>query len=177
MVLSTRTSCSLRWRACMELRCACRSTNISETSRFEYSISYILRLMAVSSTQNARCGVLPSLDRLKSTGLNHAAPPKSPFDQCQTYRSIFRIIVGGRPWIGAGGGSDRRLEGGRRRRQHPGCRMQWQHVGRGGLGADPGRPRQEQSGYIKTEQAKPGNADPDRHEEEAVRRSMGRPSL
>src|SRR5258708_19885971 len=44
----------------MELRCDCRSTNISETSRFEFSISYILRLMAISSTENAQCGVLPS---------------------------------------------------------------------------------------------------------------------
>src|SRR5258707_273738 len=44
----------------MELRCDCRSTNISETSRFGFSISYILRLMAISSTENAQCGVLPS---------------------------------------------------------------------------------------------------------------------
>src|SRR5450759_4620929 len=58
MVLSTRTSCSFKWRVCMELRCDCRSTNISETSRFEYSIRYILRLMAISSTENAQCGVL-----------------------------------------------------------------------------------------------------------------------
>src|SRR3978361_348447 len=43
----------------MELRCAWRSTNISETSRLEYSIRYILRLMAASSTENAQCGVLP----------------------------------------------------------------------------------------------------------------------
>src|SRR5579883_2838774 len=60
MVLSTRTNCSLRWRACMALRCAWRSTNISETSRFGLSISYILRLMAISSTENGQCGVLPS---------------------------------------------------------------------------------------------------------------------
>ena len=76
-----------------------------------------------------------------------------------------------------GRGSDRRLAGGRRCRQHPGCRMQWQHVGRGGLGEDAGRPRQEQSRCLETEQAHLGNADPDRHEEEAWRRSMGRPSL
>src|SRR5271169_4158116 len=44
----------------MELRCDCRSTNISETSRFEYGISYILRLLAIPSTENAKCGVLPS---------------------------------------------------------------------------------------------------------------------
>src|SRR3984893_16865051 len=62
MVLRTRTSCSFKWRACMELRCDWRSTNISETSRFEYSISYILRLLAISSTENAQCGVLPSSD-------------------------------------------------------------------------------------------------------------------
>src|ERR1700732_4157863 len=60
MVLRTRTSCSFKWSACMELRCDWRSTNISETSKFEYSISYILRQMAVSSTENAQCGVLPS---------------------------------------------------------------------------------------------------------------------
>src|ERR1700724_1037886 len=59
MVLRTRTSCSLRCRECMELRCAWRSTNISETSKFGYSIRYILRLMVVSSTENAQCGVLP----------------------------------------------------------------------------------------------------------------------
>jgi uncharacterized protein (DUF2147 family) len=44
----------------MELRCACRSKNISETSRFELSIGYILRLKAISSTENGQCGVLPS---------------------------------------------------------------------------------------------------------------------
>src|SRR6476620_4593292 len=58
MVLSTRTNCSFKCRACMELRCDCRSSNISETSKFEYSISYILRLMADASTENAQCGVL-----------------------------------------------------------------------------------------------------------------------
>src|SRR3954469_1485342 len=63
MVLSTRTSCSFKWRACMELRCAWRSTNISETSRFELSIRYIRRLMGISSTENAQCGFLtPALD-------------------------------------------------------------------------------------------------------------------
>jgi hypothetical protein len=46
----------------MGLRGACRSTNISETSRFELSIRYLLRLMAISSTENAQCGVLPALD-------------------------------------------------------------------------------------------------------------------
>jgi hypothetical protein len=45
----------------MELRCACRSTNISETSRFGYSIIYIGRLVAISSTENSECGDLPSL--------------------------------------------------------------------------------------------------------------------
>jgi hypothetical protein len=45
----------------MELRCDWRSTNISETSKLEYSIGYLLRLVAISSTENAQCGVLPSL--------------------------------------------------------------------------------------------------------------------
>src|SRR5665213_3283672 len=44
---------------CMEVRCASRSRNILETSRFGYNISYILRLMVVSSTENTQCGVLP----------------------------------------------------------------------------------------------------------------------
>src|SRR5215471_19169694 len=43
----------------MEPRCAWRSTNISETSRFELSISYIVRLAAISSTEKVQCGVLP----------------------------------------------------------------------------------------------------------------------
>ena len=85
MVLSTRTSCSFRWRACMELRCACRSTNISETSRFEYSIRYIRRLMAISSTENAQCGVLtPALDHL----LKHRFEPCCTAQEC-----IARTIV------------------------------------------------------------------------------------
>ena len=41
----------------------------------------------------------------------------------------------------------------------------------------PGGRDNEQSRCLETEQADPGNADPDRHEEEACRRSMGRPSL
>ena len=98
-------------------------------------------------------------------------------------RNIMRTVAfsvclsSDRPCFRSGRGSDRRLAGGRRRRQHPGCRMQWQHVGRGGMGEDAGRPRQEQSRCLETEQADLGNADPDRHEEEACRRSMGRPSL
>ena len=46
----------------MELRCAWRSTNISETSRFGYSIGYIRRLVGISSTENAQCGVLTPLE-------------------------------------------------------------------------------------------------------------------
>src|SRR5437868_14329945 len=106
------------WRACMELRCACRSTNISETSRFGYSISYILRLMAISSTENAQCGVLPSTTY--TTGLNHVALPT----RYHAHRSIFRNIFGDRVYVGFGRGSHRRLEGGGRCRQHPVCRMQ-----------------------------------------------------
>src|SRR5258708_16786149 len=60
----------------MELRCAWRSTNISETSIFGYSIRYILRLMAASSTENTQCGVLPPiLTVLLSIGSNHVAVP------------------------------------------------------------------------------------------------------
>ena len=47
--------------------------------------------------------------------------------------------------------------------------------------SSPGRKRRaaatEQSGCLKTEQADAGHADPDRHEEEARRRSVGRPGL
>src|SRR5260370_40671825 len=57
----------------MKLPCACRSTNISETSRFGFSISYILRLMAISSTENAQCGVLP---------------PSAPSTQAQVYAML-----------------------------------------------------------------------------------------
>src|ERR1700694_1435886 len=145
MVLRTRTSCSFKWRACMELRCDWRSTNISETSRFEYSISYILRLMAISSTENAQCGVLPS-DHL-STGLNHVALPTN----VHAYRSIFRNNFGDISSAGLGRGPNGGLESSRRRRQHPGCGVQRKHVGRGGMGEDAGRPRQEQSRCLKTE--------------------------
>src|ERR1700679_2568513 len=89
MVLRTRTSCSFRWRVCSAVRCDCRSTNISETSRFEYSISYILRLLAASSTENAQCGVLPSTSYL-STGLDHVALPAIH----HAHNIIFRIIFG-----------------------------------------------------------------------------------
>src|SRR5665213_362010 len=108
MVLRTRTSCSFRWRVCMELRCDCRSTNISETSRFGYSISYIRRLMAISSTENTQCGVLPPFRTIYlNTGLANVALPAKH----HAYRSIFRNIYGAGPCPGAGGGSDRRLEG------------------------------------------------------------------
>src|SRR3981081_477083 len=103
MVLRTLTSCSFKWRECMELRCDCRSTNISETSRFEYSISYILRLVAISSTENAQCGVLPSFDSsYLSTGLNHVALPTKD----HAYSSIFWNIFGDRPCAGPGGRSN-----------------------------------------------------------------------
>src|ERR1700694_1130812 len=104
MVLRTRTSCSFKWRACMELRCDWRSTNISETSRFEYSIIYILRLMAISSTENVECGVLPLVRIIYlSTGLDHVALRTKN----HAYGSIFRNISGDRPCTGPGGGSDR----------------------------------------------------------------------
>src|ERR1700722_4676526 len=89
MVFRTRTSCSFRWRVCSAVRCDCRSTNISETSRFEYSISYILRLLAASSTENAQCGVLPSTSYL-STGLDHVALPAKH----HPHHIIFRIGFG-----------------------------------------------------------------------------------
>src|ERR1700731_1999420 len=114
MVLRTRTSCSFKWRECMELRCDWGSTNISETSRLEYSINYILRLVAVSSTENTQCGVLPS--SYLSTGLNHVALPTKYHEIC----SIFRNIFGDRPCAGAGARSHRRLAGGGRGRPHPG---------------------------------------------------------
>src|ERR1700722_12154105 len=135
MVLRTRTSCSFKWRECMELRCDWRSTNISETSRLEYSINYILRLVAVSSTENTQCGVLPS--SYLSTGLNHVALPT----KYHAISSIFRNFFGDRPCVGPGARSHRRLAGGGRRRQYPGRAMQWKRVGRGVLGANAGRPR------------------------------------
>src|SRR5215471_2723737 len=49
----------------MEPRCAWRSTNISETSRFELSISHIVRLAAISSTEKVQCGVLPFFNPAK----------------------------------------------------------------------------------------------------------------
>src|ERR1700730_5341347 len=115
----------------MELRCDCRSTNISETSRFEYSIIYLLRLMAISSTENAQCGVLPPVWIIYlSTGLTHVALPASYHD----HSSIFRNIFGDRSCARLSGGSDGRLEGGGRCRQHPRRRMQRRHVGRGVMG-------------------------------------------
>jgi hypothetical protein len=44
----------------MELRCASRSLNNPEMSKFELGISYLLRLIAVSSTENDQRVVLPS---------------------------------------------------------------------------------------------------------------------
>jgi len=49
----------------MELRCDCRSTNISERLDLNIDDIYLLRWMAISSTENAQCGVLaPCLDHL-----------------------------------------------------------------------------------------------------------------
>ena len=88
------------------------------------------------------------------------------------YSGIFLATASCSP--GLRGRSDRRLAGGRRRRQHPGRPMQRQHVGRGRLGEDPGRPRHQQSRCLKAEQADARHADPDRHEEEARRRCNGK---
>ncbi len=71
----------------MELRCAWRSTNISETSRFEYSISYILRLMAVSSTEETlNAAFCPRSDHQLKHRLDHVALPTKD----HAYSSIFR---------------------------------------------------------------------------------------
>src|ERR1700738_4774351 len=152
MVLRTRTNCSFKWRACMELRCDWRSTNISETSRFEYSIRYILRLLAVSSTENAQCGVLPSLEHLSRSQTCCTAPEISCIHW--HFPRLFRRQASPLPC-----GWTRPAVGGRRD-QHPGRPMQWKHVGGGRLGENGGRPGQEQSRCLKTEQAHPGNADP-----------------
>src|SRR5579863_3782384 len=80
----------------MELRCDWRSTNISDTSRFEYSISYILRLLVVPSTENAKCGVLP---------------PSGPSNQAQVLtmlhcpRTIMREVIFSGIFLSAGLGS------------------------------------------------------------------------
>src|SRR6201996_6056386 len=73
----------------MELRCASRSTNISETSRFGFSISYIVRLMVASSTGNAQCGVLPSF--LPSTQAQVYAMLHRPRNIMR--RTVFSVIV------------------------------------------------------------------------------------
>ena len=91
--------------------------------------------------------------------------------------SFDRFITGNLRDLGAGRRSDRRLAGRRWRRQYPGRTMQRQHVGRGGLGERARRPRQQQSRCLKEEQADARHADPARHEEEAGRRFLGRPSL
>ena len=100
-----------------------------------------------------------------SIGLDHVALPTTD----HAYRNIFRNIFGNREPLraGSGGRPHRRLEGAGRRRQHPRRRMQWQHVGRGGVGESSRRPRQEQSRCLKTEQADAGHADPARHEEDS----------
>src|ERR1700761_1801567 len=73
----------------MELRCPCRSTNISETSRFEYSISYLLRLVPVPSTENAQCGVLPSSIHLS---IGHVMLHR-PRNTTRTVRNIMRTVL------------------------------------------------------------------------------------
>src|ERR1700752_3204455 len=130
MVFSTRTNCSFRYRVCMELRWDSRAANISETSKFESkAISYLLRLMAASSTENAQCGVLtPALTRHLSTGSDHVALPKI----VRAHNSLYGSNSRNRRIFGPGGRSNRRLAGCRWRRQHSGCPVQWQHVGRGG---------------------------------------------
>src|SRR3569832_2610315 len=115
MVLRTRTSCSFRWRACIEPRCPCRSTNISERSRLEYVISYILLLAPNPSTENAECGVLPSSDHPFEHRLHHVALPA----RRHAYFYSSWCIRHGECGHCTGGGSDRGLVGGRRRRQHP----------------------------------------------------------
>ena len=67
-----------------------------------------------------------------SIGLNHVALPAKH----HAHSGIFRNIFGDRACAGPGAGSDRRLAGGRRCRQHPRRAMQRQHVGRGCLGED-----------------------------------------
>ena len=60
-----------------ELRWAWRSANNSEMSGFGYSIRYILRLMAVSSTENARMRPFALIRTIfASTGLDHVALPR-----------------------------------------------------------------------------------------------------
>src|SRR3979490_1155907 len=111
----------------MELRCDCRSTNISETSRFEYSISYILRLIAISSTENAQCGVLPLVRNVSSSiRSNHVALPTNDHSE----RSILLNIFSDRACAGAGAKPAPDWGCGGRCRQQPGRTMQWQHVGR-----------------------------------------------
>src|SRR5215470_5137273 len=105
----------------MELRWDSRAANISETSKFESkAISYLLRLMAASSTENAQCGVLtPALTRHLSIGSDHVALPKI----IRAHNSLYGISSRDRLMLGPCGRSDRRLAGCRRRRQHPGCPM------------------------------------------------------
>ena len=70
--------------------------------------------------------------------------------------------------------SDRRLESRGRSRQHPRRRMQRQHVGRGGVGENTRRPRQQQSRCLAAEPTDPGHADPARHEEKDRARTNGK---
>ncbi len=167
----------------MELRCDWRSTNISETSRFGYSISYIVRLMAVSSTENAQCGVLPSIRTIYiSTGSAHVALPAKDHAQ----NNILRIFLATglcafatsltpaslrRPWRptppATGGWQDGVAD---IRVAECGGSMWgavvWEKV--------PGGHDKQQSRCLKAEQAHPGNADPARHEEEGRESTNGK---
>src|SRR4051794_30139918 len=119
----------------MELRCAWRSINISETSRFGYSIRYILRLMAASSTENTQCGVLPPAPIIYlSIGSNHVALPTKTPAHLHVLRIMLRSSFYNDPGNGSGCRSDGRLDGRGPGGQHPRRRVQWQHVGRGCLG-------------------------------------------
>ena len=131
--------------------------------------------MAVSSTENAKCGVLtPASDQ----PLKHRFRPCcTAQDRLRAHNSLFGHQFSPQRRLGAGRRPHRRLAGRRRRRQHPGRPVQRQYVGRGVLGEDPGRTRQEQSRCRQAEPADARHADPARHEEEARRRCLGRPSL
>src|ERR1700709_1238319 len=111
----------------MELRCDWRSTNISETSRFGYSIRYILRLMAASSTENTQCGVLPPTPIIYlSIGSNHVALPTKTPAHLHVLRIMLRSSFYNDSRNGIGCRSDRRLDGGGSSGQYPRRRVQWE---------------------------------------------------
>src|SRR5690349_16433120 len=123
----------------MEPRCAWRSTNISETSRFELSISYIVRLVASSSTEKVQSRRFALFWTIKaSTGWDYVALPTDIYaDSINLFRSSAR----GGPRARQRSGPDGRLARCRWRRQHPRCPVQWEHVGRDLVGADARRTR------------------------------------